>query len=71
MITITQSQMIELYIRTCKDSGYKLHSAEALKFVAKLVSMHPLEYWSKMGVDLIVLEQISKGTHPVCNRVTK
>ena len=35
----------ELYIRTCKDSGYQLEWAKAAKFVADELDTHPLQVW--------------------------
>ncbi len=56
----------DVYIRVCKDSGYKLDSIQAATLAGKVLGCHPLEIWTAMDFDL--MERIANGTHPVCKK---
>ncbi len=56
----------DVYIRVCKDSGFKLTSTNAAILAAKSIGCHPLEIW--MALDMDLMNRISSGEHPVCNQ---
>ena len=55
--------MQDLFIRVCRDSGFKLDYVRAAQLAGKVGGFHPLELWCAMpGID--AMEQIAKGEHP-------
>lgn len=45
----SRKQIQEVYIRICKDSGYKLGATHAAKLAASVLKIHPLEVWVAMS----------------------
>lgn len=65
---MTRHEIQTLYIRTCRDSGWRLDYIEAAKLVCGLFNQHP--YWVYAAFsDLRQMERVAKGEHPVCGRV--
>jgi hypothetical protein len=52
-----------LFIRVCRESGFKLDSVTAATLVAKTLGVSPLEIWVAMP-SLTVMDEIAAGTHP-------
>lgn len=51
-----------MYIRVCRDSGFKMEMTQAAHFAAKLLGIHPILIWTAFGLD--AMEAIANGTHP-------
>lgn len=59
----------DLYIRMCRDSGFKLDHIRAAHFVAEMLGISALEVWMTMDMD--IMERIANGTHPAARKVTQ
>lgn len=46
---LSRKQIQEVYIRVCKDGGYRLSAAQAAKLAAGALKIHPLEIWVAMS----------------------
>ena len=65
-----RKDLTDAYIRTCRDSGFKLTYVAAAHFVAQLMKSHPLSVMKAVG-GLDNLKSIAAGTHPVCAEKSK
>jgi hypothetical protein len=54
----------KVFIRVCRDSGFKLEPSRAAQFAAQLIGIHPFEILNAIGC-LNTMNQIADGTHPV------
>ena len=52
----------QLFVRVCRDSGFRLSVAQACHFTAKLRKTSPIAVWVALGFDN--MERIANGTHP-------
>lgn len=59
----------DVYIRICKDSGFKLEPTDAAILAAKVLECHPLEIWTALDFDNMT--RIANGTHPICKKLKK
>lgn len=57
----------DIFIRVCRDSGWRLDMYRAAALAAKVLGKHPMDIWIAMP-DLQTLERIASGQHPVCER---
>lgn len=53
----------QLFIRVCRDSGFRLEATRAAVLAARAAGRHPLEIWMALP-SLDVMAQIAAGTHP-------
>jgi hypothetical protein len=68
---MTREAIQDMFIRTCRDSGFSMDWVRAAQFTADVLKINPLQVWLAMP-SADVLEEIAAGTHPaVTNRVTK
>lgn len=58
----------DVYIRVCKDSGFRLDSTNAAILAAKVLGCHPLEIL--IALDFDNMNRIANGTHPVCQKTS-
>lgn len=58
-----RKELQDLYIRTCRDSGFGLDSVQAATLVAQMIGCSPLEIWMAMPC-LSVMDEIASGKHP-------
>ncbi len=65
---VTREEIQNLYIRTCRDSGWRLDYIEAAKLVGRVINMHPFSVYAQFA-DLKQMERIALGDHVVCGRV--
>lgn len=64
---MTDRKLIQdLYIRVCKDSGWKLPSDRAAKLTADTLGISALDVALSMPY-LSVMEEIATGRHSVCH----
>lgn len=68
MTEISRETKQDLFIRTCRDSGFRLDAIDAAIITANAIGCHPLEIWTAMP-SLSVMEKIAKGNHPVLEEV--
>ena len=57
----------QLFIRVCRDSGWRLDAIAAAKLTARVLGSHPMLIWAAMP-SLDVMNEIAEGRHPACNR---
>lgn len=62
-----REEIQNLYIRTCRDSGWKMDYVDAAQLTARVIGIHPMEIWTAMGT-LQTMHDVAKGKHPVCHR---
>ena len=51
----------EMFIRVCKDSGFRMEPVKAAQFSAQVLECHPLEILFALGWDNMV--RIADGSH--------
>jgi len=56
----------DVFIRVCKDSGFKLTWTNAAILAGNMLNCSPLEIW--MTMDMQTMEKIAAGEHPVCEK---
>jgi len=56
----------DVFIRVCKDSGYRMDHIQAASIAAGVAQCHPLDIWKPLGVDN--MEKIATGNHPICKK---
>jgi len=66
MATYTRKQIQDFYIRTCRDSGFKMSFSEAAHFAGKLLQLTALEIAATFP-SIDVMKEIAAGTHKICN----
>lgn len=60
---MTQREKIQaVFIRICRDSGFKMDAARAAVLTARTVGCHPLDVWAAMP-DLDTMNRLAAGTH--------
>jgi len=64
---MTREEIQNIYIRICRDSGWRLSHTSAAILSAKVIGLHPLEIWCQFS-DMDVMERIAKGEHPACHQ---
>jgi hypothetical protein len=60
---MTKEQIRQLYIRVCRDSGFRMDMFRAAAFAGAVGGFHAMDVWLAMP-SLQVMEQIADGTHP-------
>lgn len=61
---MTSAETIQqVYIRVCRDSGFKLDWIRATNLTASIVGKHPMDVWIAIGT-IDVMEAIAQGEHP-------
>lgn len=61
---MTERKLIQdVYIRVCRDSGFRESFTRAAKITATLLGIHPLQVWVAFG-RLETMEEVAAGTHP-------
>jgi len=55
----------DLFIRTCKDSGFQLPYDQAAALTAGVLKISPMEVWVACGT-LDTMQRIATGEHPAC-----
>ena len=56
----------DLYVRVCRDSGFRMPYDRAAAFVGDMLHTSALDVWIAFsGTD--VMQEIASGTHPVCH----
>lgn len=55
----------DVYIRTCRDSGWRLDWALAAQVAAAVLGIGALDIWSAVGT-IDNMKRIATGEHPVC-----
>lgn len=64
----TERNLVQgIFIRVCRDSGWKLDMYRAAALAAKMLGKHPMDIWIAMP-DLKTMERVASGQHPVCER---
>ena len=53
----------QMFIRVCRDSGFKLGAIRSAIFAAAILKCDPLEIWLAMP-SLDVMDLIAAGAHP-------
>lgn len=56
-----------VFIRVCRDSGFRLDYARAAQLAAKVLGAHPMDIWIALP-SLDVMQQIAEGSHPAAHR---
>ena len=51
-----------LYVRVCRDSGFRMEAARAAHMVAVILKTDALKVWLELGTDN--MDRIAAGTHP-------
>ena len=67
MPTLTRTQIQDMFIQICKDSGYGLKFIDAAIILAKVIKVSPLEIWMAFS-SMSVMAEIAAGEHPACKR---
>lgn len=57
----------QLFIRLCRDSGFRLDGVRAARLTAAVLGIHPLDVWLAMPC-LDVMNDIAAGKHPAAHR---
>lgn len=65
---LERQRKIDMFIRICRDSGFRMNSASAIILLAKMLRTQPLALWGEMGIDFATLERIASGEHPAAIR---
>lgn len=60
--TIERKQIQDVFIRVCRDSGFKMEASAAAIFAAQLIQISPLEVWTAIG-SMDTMRKIAQGTH--------
>lgn len=60
---MTREQIQQVFIRTCRDSGFSLESSRAANVAARVANISPLEVWTAIG-SLEMMDRIASGEHP-------
>lgn len=55
----------DLYIRTCRDSKFKMAWDQAAILTALVLRISPLEIWTACG-SIDNMQRIASGEHPAC-----
>lgn len=55
----------QLFIRICRDSGWRLSAVEAAKLAGSVLNIHPFEVYAAFG-DMQIMDKVASGEHPVC-----
>lgn len=58
-----REQTQQLFIRVCRDSGFKLDAIDAAHIASRAAQISPLEFWTAVG-SLAVMDAIASGKHP-------
>lgn len=56
-------EMQQLFIRVCRDSGFRLDAVAAAQLAARASGCSPLDFWIAVG-DLATMDAIASGGHP-------
>lgn len=67
MSAIDRKTLQQLYIRVCRDSGFKLDLHRACALAAAAAGKHPMDIWLAMP-SLDVMFEIAAGTHPTATQ---
>lgn len=64
---MTRHEIQRLYVRVCRDSGYRLPYDRAAALVSGMMGRHssPLEIWLQFPSVATMIE-IAEGRHPIC-----
>lgn len=57
----------DLYIRVCRDSGFKLEWERAAALAGATGGFHPMDVWNAMP-DLDTMRKIAAGNHPAAHK---
>ena len=68
MTTKDREQIQRLYVRYCADSLFRMDAIKAAQFTARVLGIHPLEFWLAMP-SWEVMEEIAAGRHPASLRL--
>jgi hypothetical protein len=67
---LAERQLIQqLYIRVCRDSGFRFDAVRAAQFVGEMLNTSALVVWLAMP-SFSVMEEIAAGRHPAARRPT-
>ena len=55
-----------VFVRVCKDSGFKLDMVRAAQLSAKVIGCSPLSIW--MTMDTQTMSEIASGKHPTTKK---
>jgi hypothetical protein len=66
-MTHTRETIQQMFVRVCRDSGFKLDTMRAATLAARVLGISPLEIWIALP-SLNVMDQIAAGTHPAAHR---
>lgn len=53
----------QIFIRVCRDSGFRVDAINAAYLAAMIARCHPLHIWLAMP-DMDTMERIAAGKHP-------
>jgi hypothetical protein len=53
----------KMYVRVCRDSGFRMETARAAHFTAQLLDVSALDVWFALGLDN--MERIAGGTRGI------
>ena len=60
---MNRAEIQNLYIRVCRDSGFRLNYVAAAQIAASAGGFHPMDVWIAMP-SLSVMQEIARGEHP-------
>lgn len=58
----------DVFIRVCRDSGFRLEATRAAHLAAKMLGISAFEVWTAMDLD--VMRRIASGEHPAARKET-
>jgi hypothetical protein len=64
---LTRTQMQDMFIQICKDSGYTMKFTDVAIILAKVVKISAVEIWMAFP-SMSVMAEIAVGKHPACKQ---
>ncbi len=69
-VKVRKQLLRDLFVRVCRDSGFRLDTHRAANLVAQIAKAHPLDIWMAMP-SLEVMDEVARGTHPAVRQALK
>lgn len=63
---LSRHEIQQLYIRICRDSGFRLPFDQAAAVVGDMTGGSALTVWVDTGFTTDMMQEIAAGTHPAC-----
>lgn len=58
-----RDRTIRLYIRMCRDSGFRIPFNQAAALVGDILKTSALVVWAEMGLTILDMQTIAEGKH--------